>query len=117
MGLRNETVFFSFGCSLVFTLGTGTTLPVVTLGSATGDDVVGDAGSGGLKCSWSCRSALFVGEPWVKKGLAGDGLRSASTRSSMAAVALSAEEVSGISNMVGRNLTVLLRRIALVCGM
>ena len=120
-GLRKDTVFLLLVPSLVFTLGaTGCplgrspTLPVCTLGSATGVDVEGDEGTGGLKCSWSCRSALFVGEPWVKKGLAGDGLRSASTKSSMAAVARSAEEVSGMSNMVGRNFTILLRRIALV---
>ena len=78
---------------------------------------VGVAVGAGARKSWSFRIAELVGVPRSRNGLAGQGCWSSWTRSSMAAVARSADDVAGMVNCEGRKCTVLPRLMPLVLGM
>ena len=61
--------------------------------------------------------ACCVGDPSVRKGAAGRGLRSSVTRFSNASVMRSVEDVAGMGNLVGRKTTVSQTRMARVAVM
>ena len=67
-----------------------------------------------LKMASSFRMASLIGVPCSRNGLAGCGLLSAWARSSIAAAARSADDVLGISNLVGKKSTVSEPRHSLV---
>ena len=72
----------------------------------------------GWKNSLSLSIALLTGVPWPRKGVAGCGVvLSSHRRSSTVAFSLSALDVSGIGNLVGRKMTFSTGMVALVCGM
>jgi hypothetical protein len=56
--------------------------------------------------------ACCVGDPSVRKGAAGRGLRSSVTRFSNASVMRSAEDVAGMRNLVGRMIKCKIHRVS-----